>query len=354
MARVGVISAESEFRGGKGRGYMQKALRLATLAVAAVGALALAGNALATQQLAVSQTGTSVTIKVSQADTDAQPAKITIWVPAGYTLNTSAAPGAKIGTTTGTVVARDGAALHLPLTGDVVVDDPAKHLTDPCSPGAHAAVWILALSVAGQSVNLPVYVTSPTTGTDAALGSTKLEPCLGPVAVPQGTPGRSANGAQLLDATFTVTNTLTPPAGSTRWISTFTPWGAGTGRPNPAGTVQTLSFVGPGSLTLNAKVTNKKKKIVTFTGRAQQGGAAVAGARVQILVAGKARFASRTNASGSYTLRLQNNSRRVSRTSFQARVVVGARDITASGCASPPIPTTAGGPRVRAPAGGLP
>lgn len=333
---------------------MQRALKLVTLAVGCVAALALAGNALAKQQLAVSQTGTSVTIKVSQADTDPQPAKITIWIPAGYTLNTSAAPGAKIGTTTGTVVARDVADLHLPLTGDVVVDDPAKHVTDSCSPGAHAAVWILALQVAGQSVNLPVYVTSPTTGADAALGSTKLETCLGPVDVPQGTPGRSANGAQLLDATFTVTNTLTPPAGSTRWISTFTPWGAGTGRPNPAGTVQALSFVGPGSLTLNAKVTNKKKKIVTFNGRALQGGAPVAGARVQILVAGKARFGARTNASGTYTLRLQNNSRRVSRTSFQARVTVGARDITASGCASPPIPTTlAPGGCVSATAGGF-
>src|SRR5207244_6912747 len=114
---------------------MHKALKPAALGVAAVGALALAGNALATQQLSVSQAGTSVTIKVSQADTDPQPAKITIWIPAGYTLNTTAAPGAKIGTTTGTVVARDVADLHLPLTGDVLVDDPAKHVTDSCSPG---------------------------------------------------------------------------------------------------------------------------------------------------------------------------------------------------------------------------
>src|SRR5256714_2676272 len=281
MPRTGVLSAANpSAKPGKEGVTLQKALKLVTLAVAAVGALALAGNALATQQLAVSQTGTSTTIKVSQADTDPQPAKITIWIPAGYTLNTSAAPGAKIGTTTGTVVARDGAALHLPLTGDVVVDDPAKHLTDPCSPGAHAAVWILALSVAGQNVNLPVYVTSPTTGADATLGSTKLETCLGPVDVPQGTPGRSPNGAQLLDATFTVTNTLTPPAGSTRWISTFTPWGAGTGRPNPAGTGQALSFLGPGSLTLDAEDTNTKEKIVTFNALALQQGPTGAGGRV--------------------------------------------------------------------------
>ena len=52
-----------------------------------------AGNALATQKLSVSQTPTSLTIKVTQAQTDPQPAKITIYVPSGYTLNTSAAPG---------------------------------------------------------------------------------------------------------------------------------------------------------------------------------------------------------------------------------------------------------------------
>lgn len=320
---------------------MHKALRLVTLAATATAALALAGNALATQKLSVSQSATAVTIKVSQQSSDAQPAKITIWVPAGYQINTSATPGTKIGTTTGTVIARDVADLQLPLTGDVVVDDPAKHLTDPCSPGAHAAVWILALSVAGQNVNLPVYVTTPTTGADAALGSTKLETCLGPVDVPANTPGRSPNGAQLLDATFTVTGVLTPPARSTRWVSTFTPYAARTGRPNAAGTVQALSFVGPGSVVLNARLTNRARKIVTFSGRVQQGGAAVVGAQVQLLVQGKVRFRMRTNATGAFTLRLQNNSRRVTRTTFQARVTVGTRDITSSGCTSPPIPATA-------------
>jgi hypothetical protein len=353
MGGSGVLSPESAFDGAKGRGYMQKVLKLATLLVAAVAGLAFAGNALAKQQLTVSQSGTSVTIRLSQADTDPQPAKITIWIPSGYTLNTSAAPGAKIGTTTGTVVARDVADLHLPLTGDVVVDDPAKHLTDPCSPGTHAAVWILALQVAGQSVNLPVYVTSPTTGADAALGGTKLETCLGPVDVPQGTPGRSPNGAQLLNATFTVTNTLTPPTASTRWVAAFTPWGTRTGQPNPAGTVETLSFVGPGSVSLNARVTNKARKIATFSGRVQQGGAPVAGARVEI-VAGTKRFPVRTNANGTYSLRLQNRTRRVTRTFFQARVTVGARDVTAAGCASPPIPATlAPGGCVSATAGGF-
>src|SRR5438445_11114438 len=107
------------FRSRKGRG-MKTILRLAVLALAGTTALALAGNALATQKLSVKQSTTSLTIKVSQAQTDAQPAKISIYVPSGYSINASAAPGTKIGSTTGTVFSRD-ANIPLPLSGDVVV-----------------------------------------------------------------------------------------------------------------------------------------------------------------------------------------------------------------------------------------
>jgi hypothetical protein len=62
---------------------MKTLLKLAVLAVTSTAALALAGNALAVQKLSVSQTASSLTIKVSQAQSDAQPAKITIFVPSG-------------------------------------------------------------------------------------------------------------------------------------------------------------------------------------------------------------------------------------------------------------------------------
>src|SRR5437588_11114937 len=145
----------------KGRG-MKRILKLAVLVLASTTALALAGNAFATQKLEVSQSTSSLTIKVSQAQSDQQPAKIVIYVPAGYTLNTGQTPGTKIGTTTGDVFARD-LSIALPLSGDVVVDDPAKYTASTCSPGAHQAVWVLQLSVAGQTISLPVYV-NPTSG----------------------------------------------------------------------------------------------------------------------------------------------------------------------------------------------
>src|SRR5436309_8594606 len=265
---------------------MKTFLRLAVLALAGTGALALAGNALATQKLSVRQTATSMTIKVSQAQTDPQPLRITIYVPSGYSINASAAAGTKIGTTTGTVFSRD-ANIPLPLSGDVNVAPPTTNAPG-CDPTTHIAVWILALSVAGQTINLPVHV-DQTAGAEAALGAYKLVVCLAPDDVPVGTPGRSPNGARLLDATFTVENTFTVPAGESIWKTITTPYAPSIGAPNPAGTVETRAFVAPGAVTIAAKITTAKR-LVKFTGKVTQSGAAVAGAQVSLLINGKVRF----------------------------------------------------------------
>src|SRR5256886_9438915 len=181
---------------------MKTILRLAVLALAGTTALALAGNALATQKLSVKQSTTSLTIKVSQAQTDAQPAKISIYVPSGYSINASAAPGTKIGSTTGTVFSRD-ANIPLPLSGDVVVSASSDAPT--CDPVPHLAVWNLALSVAGPSINLPVHV-AQLAGAEAAPRADKLVVCLAPDHVPVGTPGRPPDRARPLHATFTAYN----------------------------------------------------------------------------------------------------------------------------------------------------
>ena len=326
---------------------MKSIYRLAVVGAAATVALAVAGNALATQKLEVSQTASpqAVTIKVSQAQTDQQPAKIQIYVPTGYVLNATQAAGSVIGTTTGNVLARDLGNIPVPLAGDVIVDNPANHLTDACAPGTHAAVWILRLSVLGQTIALPVYV-DPTSGAESALGAAKLQVCLGPADVPQGTPGRSPNGAQLIDATFTVNGVLTPPSGAVRWIAFWTPYNAGTGTPNVAGTVETRSLVGPGSITLNARVTSKKRKQVTLAGSVSQSGLPVAG-RVSILINGRARTSATATAGGRYAKRARGTGKR---STFQARVTVAARDITSTGCATP---TQTGVSCVSATAGGF-
>jgi hypothetical protein len=310
---------------------MKTILRLAVLAAAGTAVLAFAGNALATQKLSVKQSTTSLTIKVSQAQTDAQPARISIYVPTGYTINASAAPGSKIGSTSGTVFSRD-ASIPLPLSGDVIAVPPTTNAPG-CDPATHIAVWNLALSVAGQSINLPVHV-DQLSGAEAALGSYKLVVCLAPDDVPVGTPGRSPNGARLLDATFTVDNVFTVPAGQSIWKAITTPYVAGVGAPNVAGTVETRAFVANGAVTLAKKV-NAKARLVKFTGKVTQAGAAVSGARVVLLVNGKsAGFTARANASGNYSVVLKKTGKKTTST-FQARTTVAERDITATGCASP-------------------
>ena len=304
--------------------------------MAGIASLAFAGNALAAQKLEITQTASpnAVTIKLSQTATDPQPAKIQVYVPSGYALSATQSAGTTIGRTTGNVIARDLGGIPVPLEGDVVVDNPANHVTDFCAPGTHAAVWILRLSVLGQTIALPVYV-DPTAGAETALGVAKLQVCLGPSDVPMGSPGRSPNGAQLLDATFTVNGVLTPPTGPVRWIAFTTPYATGTGLPNPAGTVETRAFVGPGAVTLAGRVTSKKKKQVTVSGNVTQSGIGVA-TKVTLLVNGKAKASATSNASGRYAKKLKGVGKR---TTFQARVSVEARDLGATGCASPTNPS---------------
>jgi hypothetical protein len=313
---------------------MKTFLRLAVLAVVGTTALALAGNALATQKLSIRQSATSLTIKISQAQADAQPARISIYVPSGYSINASATAGSKIGTTTGTVFARD-VNIPLPLTGDVVAVPPTTNAPG-CDPVSHIAVWNLALTVANNSISLPVHV-DQTSGAETALGAYKLVVCLGPDDVPAGTPGRSPNGARLLDATFTVDNVFTVAPGNSVWKAFTTPYAAGTGKPNAAGTVETRALVSNGVVTLNAKVTNKKKRIVRASGKVTQAGAAVAGAQVSLLLNGKSRFQPRTSTSGAYSILLRKSGKKTT-TTFQARTTVAERDATSTGCASPSLP----------------
>jgi hypothetical protein len=310
---------------------MKTILRLAVLTLVGTTALALAGNALATQKLSVKQSTTSLTIQVSQAQSDAQPARISIYVPTGYSINASAAPGSKIGSTTGTVFSRD-ANIPLPLSGDVIVAPPTTNAPG-CDPVPHIAVWNLALSVAGQNINLPVHV-DQLAGAEAALGAYKLVVCLGPDDVPLNTPGRSPNGARLLDATFTVDNVFTVPAGLSVWKAITTPYAAGTGAPDAAATVETRAYVANGTVTLAKKV-NAPRRLVKFTGKVTQSGTAVSGAKVTLLVNGKsAGFSARTNGSGSYSIVLKKTGKKTTST-FQARTTVAERDITTTGCASP-------------------
>jgi hypothetical protein len=317
---------------------MRTILRLAVVSCVGTAALAFASNALATQRLAVAQTATGVTIKVSQDQSDPQPAKLTAYVPAGYDLKPTGAPGATIGTATGQIFATDpNINLALNGSGDVLVADESKlppQQVAACSPATHLTVWDVHLTVFGQALDLYVYV-SATSGAETALGAAKLEVCLPPVDVPAGTPGRAPNGAKLLDATFTVNNQMTLPVGSKRWTSLWIPYAAGTGLPDTAGTVEARSVVGQGTVSIVGKVTNRQRKLLQITGRVAQSGLPVGGIRVRLFINSKARFSTTTRSNGSYTFRLRNTRPRVTTSFFQTAVVAAARDITGTACTDP-------------------
>lgn len=320
---------------------MRALLRAALVAVAAAAPLAAASSALAANvaSISVSQAGSATTIHLSVPQATDPIAAISIFVPTGYTANLSAAPNTNIGSVDATANGHD-VGLTLPLTGLVTTDSPAAHTSDACSPGTHAAVWNLNLSVAGESIVLPLYV-DPTVGTETALGAYQMLICLPPWDVPVGTPGRSFDGAQLLDAEFTVKGIFTAPTspGLLAWHTLFTPYTPGAGTVNLAGTFEARALVGSPSLSLKAA---KKKAGYTLGGALTEGGVAVSGAKVVLQRGASATKLTKagtatTGAAGAWSA----SGKLAGKTPvyFKATATVAERDATAQGCATP-LPTT--------------
>jgi len=320
---------------------MRAPLRAALVAAAIAASLVAAGSALAanTATIAVSSVGTATTIHINVPQTTDPIAAISIYVPAGYTANLSAAPNTNIGTVDATANGHD-VGLTLPLTGLVTTDNPALHTSDPCSPATHAAVWNLNLSVAGSTLVLPLYV-DPTAGAATGLGAYQMLICLPPWDVPAGTPGRSFEGAQLLDAEFTVKGIFTAPtgAGLLAWHTLFTPYTPGAGTPNLAGTFEARALAGSASLSLKA---SKKNGKYTLSGTATEGGLPVAGASVAIQRGASATKLAKAGSATTSTTGAWSASGKLTGKKpvfFKATATVKERDATAQGCATP-LPAT--------------
>ena len=330
---------------------MTPPIRAVLAPLAALAALALASPASAAntgsvavwhtpQTLANSQ---STTIHVTVPQTTDPIAAVNVYTAAGYTVNTSQAVGTSIGSVDATAFARD-ANLVLPLSGTVVTADPAsaanKQGSAQCTGVAQSqAVWVMNLSVAGNTLPVPVYV-NPTAGAEAALGGTKLSICLPPPDVPVGTPGRSFQGAQLLDAQLTVSNVFTTPTSGalSKWETLFTPYSPGVGTVNRAGTFEARAFV-PVPIVLGIKATYAKKTNTwTLSGKATEGGTAVSSLTLKVARGLSAtKLAQKgtvtTNASGSFKVSGKLIPKKT--TFFQVSGSVGERDYTTTGCQSP-------------------
>jgi hypothetical protein len=306
---------------------MTRRIRLGMLAAVGGLALALCATALAaytTPTLKVSQTGTTTRIAATVAATDDATARATIYVPPGTQLTLSQAPGTKLGTADAQAAALDLGGALLPLAGDIIVAPPgavAAPIQAACTQGAApAATWLMNLVAAGQPLTIPVFVVL-TSGTEAALGSAKLLICLGPPDVPAGTPGRAAFGAKLVNATLTLSGVV-GPSPLAPWVALWTPWQAGNGQVNAAGTVASPAVIAPGALTIARRILAKRIQITGSVSQAQQ---PIRGTNVVVL-AGKTRTAMRrigtvvTRANGTYVFNTLNKG-----PFFRTRVVLDTR-----------------------------
>ncbi len=320
---------------------MHRALRLAALVGASTLALAFAGSALAayTPQFIVSHTPSNVssastTITIKQTRDDDATAKVTFYVPQGYAGVLGQAAGTKLGTVAAhvqaTAISQDAI---LPINGDVIaasnVDATVAASSTACTGTAtHSAFWVLALEASGQMLQVPVFIDT-TAGPEAAFAQFKLQVCLPP-------PATATFGAKLLDASLTLSNVFTTPVspGQYVWPAFFTPYSSAAGPASPAGTVQSRAVVRlSGQIRLTGRITSKKKRTARLSGSVTENSTGIVGVPVQLLINNVVKFRTTSKANGSYTFGSLQKRGKKSTSTFQARVTVPARSITAVGCA---------------------
>ncbi len=313
---------------------MRRSIRLAIVACAALATLAFAGSAMAAytpRLIATSLSNgpgkpTTMLLGHVQDVNDDATAKDTIYAPLGYQVNLTQAVGAKIGDVTATLILRSGGGAQVDVDGQVVVDNPSAHPSDPCAPGLHQAVWKLNITVAGTPLTVFVYVDAVTAGPEATFASAKIQLCL---AGPIGTPA----GAQLLFALFDVNGVFTSPANSTDrvWRAVFTPYTPNTATPNAGGTVEGQALV-PGAVSLKLASKSLKHGIIVLSGRLLVDGKPIRGATVEFYVGNKKVGQVKTNKSGSFAVR-----KKIKKNTRYRGLVTFVADL--AGCPAAPLPT---------------
>jgi hypothetical protein len=258
---------------------MTRTLRSLLVGLTAVVALTAVGQAAAaytSPRLLITDDRTgATTISFTQNAADDPTAKLSFYVPAGYTTTLTQAAGSTIGTVNAAGTAADLGGALLPLTGTVQVRAangtyssggtavPIAAAATQCTGTAnHTAYWVLILQAAGQTLELPVFVDLVTTPPASAFATASIQACLPPPDVPPGTPGRAAFGFKLTSSVFTVNGIFTSSgSGDLRWRLLATPYTPGTGSANAAGSVETQSLVSfPRTVSLRKPVRLKAKK----------------------------------------------------------------------------------------------
>jgi len=333
---------------------MRTGLRLALFACASIVSLAVAGTAMAafTPRLTVNQATAGpgdTLIKIAIPKDDAATLKTTIYAPLGYTSTLNQPAGTQVGTVKATAQAKAiSPDAILPLEGVIKADNPANYTTIPASvacAGAapHTAVFLLVLTAAGQTLTVPAYVDTITTGPEAAFASAKITICLPSPDIPVAS-GGATFGAKVLEASLLFPSVFTAPTGRGKyvWTSIFTPYNAGAGTPNPAGTVESRAIVNvPTQITIAAKVTNKKKRAIAVAGALTENLVGVSDQKIVLVVGTKpdgrgTPYTSKSGAGGTYggVLKLKKKGTYY----LTVGVIVPDRDATSTECGTPKAP----------------
>ena len=227
---------------------MRKRIRLGVGTVVALAALAFASQAFAayTPKLAVQMGTAGTTIHLTIPSTDDPTALLVFYAPAGTVANLGATAGTTIGTLDAKAAAGALGGATLPLTGTVEaraadgtylssgVQVPLAAAATRCTGTAtHAGFWVLKLTAAGQTLEVPLFV-DPVSGALAVAASYSLTVCLPPSDIPESL-GGAAFGAKVFEANFTVKGVFTATSGQNVWRLRATPYTPGEGHAEPAG-----------------------------------------------------------------------------------------------------------------------
>ena len=338
---------------------MSRTVRFILLAAVSAVALAFGGNALAAYNPSLLVAGTThstgsggpVVIGVGQDQNDDATGVVTIYAPLGYGVTLGQAPGTKIGDLDAIVLVRALANARVPIEGTVTARDPAQYVSNPCSPGLHQAVWLIESTLAGNPLQIPVYVDRTQSGPEANFASLRIRICLASPYIPP--PQGAAAGASLIVAAFSVQGVFSnpPTRGSYPWNALFVPYAPGTASLNPGNAAQSTSYTRlPVQLAVKAKkVKRGKRRYARVTACLTEAGQGVRGVRVNILAGRTARRTSRvafgrTNSRGCVTKLVRL---RFKVTFVRASSAIPDRDVTASPGCTPPLSVAPGAPPAR-------
>ena len=319
----------------------------ALVGLAAVAALIAVPAALAkgytSPKLSVTQAGGTTAIAVSASPAEDHTARLVTYSPPGGSPTLSQAAGTTLGNVKATAVALALGGATLELAGKVEVRSAdgtysaggqtlklANASMSCTGTTTHSAYWVLSLTTAGQTLDVPMFV-DVTQGPEAAIGASKMTTCLAPPDIPVEN-GGAPFGATLVSATYTLSGVFSPMPGSV-WISIWTPWVPGAVPPkvNAQATVVAPAAVVPGAVSISAK---KAGLGAIVTGRVTQAGQGRGGSAVTIFGGlNKTRLkklgAVKVTSNGAFTFRTRRG------------VFFRANAVAASTAAAPLCPTIA-------------